>query len=813
MLTFQMLGGVALAGDDRAEVDALLRQTKHLALLAYLALPRPGTWHRRDTLLAIFWPELDEARARTALRSALHLLRRHLGPDTVRNRGTGEVGIAPEALATDVGRLRDAATAGRHAEVLACYQGEFLPALHVDDADDFQRWLDAERIGLRALARRSASALAREWEQRGDLAEAVDAARRAAALDPDDEGIARALIALLDRVGDRAQAFAAYERHRTHLAAEFGARPSAETLALVEAVRTRRTVGAAPTIDTLTNTALDEGPIADAPLPRAPVPTTPPPADPAPRVSVPVQPVDHVTATPATPALARARPSRRRYAVWGAAAGVAVVLATMLTPRARSHASPGGAHRATGAVPHVLVLPPENATHDTAQAYLATGVSDDVARQLARLGSLAVSSSARAPWPPATPPDVRALGRRFGSTVLLRLSLARVDGAVGDSLEVRPVLLDQASRTEHPLRPTRFAAADARDAASAVTAEVVGAVFRVPEPMVPHPTAHPVDPESYRLTLDGWHQFFSFFDRRGARARFEAAIRRDPLNARAWAGLTTSWAAQLATDEVPADEAYVNAAAAAERAIALDSLEGTAWADLALVHMARARRFAAGAPFLRRAITVDPSNPEVYLIAAAMYRGMHRWDDVRAEVRRARALDPLNPFYLDKAAHGEVCADRPAAVLALADEGLRADSTSAAFWRYRILALSRLGRYDEAIAAWRGGLTAQLPPPVRAALDGATGATGFWAAWRAQGQWELARLRVAGARGWVSPDLVAAATVQAGDTAAGWRALNARVPARGWLLYKLACSEQFAEVRDTPQFAALVARVGAVPEW
>ena len=805
MLTFQMLGGVALAGDDGVEVDALLRQTKHLALLAYLALPRPGTWHRRDTLLAVFWPDLDEARARTALRSALHLLRRHLGPDTVRNRGTGEVGLAPEALATDVAGLRDAAAAGRHADALTYYRGELLPALHVDDADEFQRWLEAERVGLRTLARQSASALAREREQEGDLAGAVDPARRAVELAPDDEGVARGLIALLDRVGDRAQAFAAYERLRTHLAAELGARPSVETLALVEAVRTRRASTASLTSETRT-----ADPTADAPVPpRTPVPT-PAVVKPELVVAVPAPSAPLPTTPPAAPVI-HARPSRRVYAVWGAAAGMVAVLATMLAPRARSDASPR-APAATLAVPHLLVLPPENATHDAAEAYLATGVSDDVARQLARLGTLAVSSSARAPWPAATAPDVRALGRRFGSTILLRLSLARVEGAAGDSLEVRPVLLDQASHTEHQLPPTRFTTADARDAASAVTAAVVGAVFRVPEPIIPHPAAHPVDPESYRLTLDGWHRLFSFFDTRGARTRFEAAIRRDPLNARAWAGLTTSWSAQLASNQVPADEAYANASAAAERAIALDSLEGTAWADLALVQMARTRRFAAGAPFLRRAITADPSNPEVYVIAAAMYRAMHRWDDVRAEVRRARALDPLNPFYLAKAAEGEVCADRPAAALALADEGLRADSTHADFWRYRVLALSRLGRYDEAIAAWRDGLGSQLPPPVRAALDGAHGATGFWAAWRAQGQWDLARLRVAGAHEWVSPERVAVATVRAGDTAAGWRALNARVPARGWMLYKLECSEQFAEVRDTPQFAALLARAGAVPE-
>src|SRR5882724_6272494 len=86
MIEFWLLGEVRLRGTDQGEVHALLRQPKRLALLAYLVTPLPGTWHRRETLLALFWPELDTVHARTSLRNALYVLRQILGDDVLRNR-------------------------------------------------------------------------------------------------------------------------------------------------------------------------------------------------------------------------------------------------------------------------------------------------------------------------------------------------------------------------------------------------------------------------------------------------------------------------------------------------------------------------------------------------------------------------------------------------------------------------------------------------------------------------------------------------------------------------------------------------------
>src|SRR2546427_8673502 len=71
MIELRMLGRLSLTGADGREVRGLLGQPRRLALLAYLAAASPQGFHRRDTLLALFWPELDQEHARAALRQAL----------------------------------------------------------------------------------------------------------------------------------------------------------------------------------------------------------------------------------------------------------------------------------------------------------------------------------------------------------------------------------------------------------------------------------------------------------------------------------------------------------------------------------------------------------------------------------------------------------------------------------------------------------------------------------------------------------------------------------------------------------------------
>jgi Tol biopolymer transport system component/DNA-binding SARP family transcriptional activator len=237
VIAFQLLGEIRLQATEGAEVDALLRQPKRLALLAYLVAPVPGTWHRRDTLLALFWPELDTAHARTSLRNALYVLRQTLGDDVLRSRGDEEISVDPARLKTDLGAVWTALRDGRAEEALANYRGELLPALFASDSEGFQRWLDTERARLKVEVSKAALLFVTALEREGKLAEALSVAQRVIEIQPDNETAVRRLIALHDSMGDRAGALGVFETYRSRLASEFEAEPAPETMALANRLR------------------------------------------------------------------------------------------------------------------------------------------------------------------------------------------------------------------------------------------------------------------------------------------------------------------------------------------------------------------------------------------------------------------------------------------------------------------------------------------------------------------------------------------------------------------------------------------------
>ena len=84
---------------------------------------------------------------------------------------------------------------------------------------------------------RAVTMLVEREEVAGNLAAAAHWAQRACALDPRDEVRLRRAMTLLDRQGDNGSALRLYDGYADRLAAEFKARPSAETTALAAAIR------------------------------------------------------------------------------------------------------------------------------------------------------------------------------------------------------------------------------------------------------------------------------------------------------------------------------------------------------------------------------------------------------------------------------------------------------------------------------------------------------------------------------------------------------------------------------------------------
>jgi DNA-binding SARP family transcriptional activator/Flp pilus assembly protein TadD len=222
------------------DLTAALKGPKRLALLAYLAVVEPGQFHHRDTLLALFWPESSDQRARGSLRNTLHYLRKVLGHELLENNGADQIRIAPGALWCDAVAFRDAFEADRFTEAVELYRGDLLPGLFVSGAPGFEDWLSRERDRLNRAAATAAWTLADEAQKAGDPTAAAQHAHYAANLNTLDEQAIRRLIGLLDHLGDRAGALSVYKAFAERLRAEMLGEPAPETVDLVETIMSRR---------------------------------------------------------------------------------------------------------------------------------------------------------------------------------------------------------------------------------------------------------------------------------------------------------------------------------------------------------------------------------------------------------------------------------------------------------------------------------------------------------------------------------------------------------------------------------------------
>ena len=241
MIRLRVLGSLELRDDGARELTDIVAQPKRVALLAYLATAMPAGLHRRDKVLAFFWPEFDDARARAALNSAARFLRRGLGNHVVVTRGSEEIGIDPQAFWCDAVEMRRAVAEGRHHDVLSLYRGDLLAGFFLDDSPAFDAWLEQERAALRLQASRAARAISERALRDQHVEVAVSHARRAFELAPDDERTLRHLLQLLDGVGDRVGAIQTYESYARRVADDYDALPAPETHALIERIRVRDT--------------------------------------------------------------------------------------------------------------------------------------------------------------------------------------------------------------------------------------------------------------------------------------------------------------------------------------------------------------------------------------------------------------------------------------------------------------------------------------------------------------------------------------------------------------------------------------------
>ncbi|MEO6527565.1 MAG: protein kinase [Gemmatimonadaceae bacterium] len=336
--------------------------------------------------------------------------------------------------------------------------------------------------------------------------------------------------------------------------------------------------------------------------------------------------------------------SRRRAAFVGAAATVLIV--AIGAAWALRHRAPSPVQPAAGvALPRqqsVAVLPLVNAGGDTADAYFAAGMTDEVTGALARVPGLRVASRSAAALVGARQPlDVRDAGRRLDVGAVLAGRVRRQ----GTQLRLAVELVDVADGR------TLWSETYAREGKDAFRmqdeiARAIAAALRVRLAGGERPAGQgTASVEAHDLVLRARYltNLYTAPSLRRAIALYEQALALDSTYAAAWSGRGEAWI-RLADDFVPASEAVPHIRTSVARALALDPTLADAHSQHASLLGYYDRNYRDAEREFTRALTLDSTLSGASADYANILTATGRADSGAAVLRRALRIDPLSPY-------------------------------------------------------------------------------------------------------------------------------------------------------------------------
>jgi predicted ATPase/DNA-binding SARP family transcriptional activator len=211
---------------------------KDESLLAYLALDPKA--HPREKLACLFWGDCSDTLSHTSLRTALAVLRKHLGTDAIiANRATVQINLAHFCMidALEFAKALDLHNAhSRQAEIekiesaISLYQGDLLAGFYDD-------WIDIERERYRSMFIDALLLMTQKMRARSEYKRAVEYASRVLQTDPANEAAHQHLMCCYLAMGKRLEALRQFKQCKQVLRDELGVEPSRDTIVLFETIR------------------------------------------------------------------------------------------------------------------------------------------------------------------------------------------------------------------------------------------------------------------------------------------------------------------------------------------------------------------------------------------------------------------------------------------------------------------------------------------------------------------------------------------------------------------------------------------------
>ena len=275
--------------------------------------------------------------------------------------------------------------------------------------------------------------------------------------------------------------------------------------------------------------------------------------------------------------------------------------------------------------------------------YFSDGITEDLITALSQVEGLRVPARTSSFAFKAKRDDIRRIGQDLGVKMILEGAVRRS----GNRLRVTAQLVNVADGFH--LWSERFdrELKDVFEIQDEITERVVAALMvqlglQEKQRMGKKPTSNA---EAYDLYLRGRY----LWAKRQAQdvpkvlEYFEAALRKDPGYALAYAGLADYYFYQAYYfGNLPFAETATKAEDYAKRAVALDSNLGEARVSLAFARLCH-WDFEAAVSELQRAVELSPQYPTALHFRAIVYWSLeHRLDDALATLQRASEIDPLS---------------------------------------------------------------------------------------------------------------------------------------------------------------------------
>ncbi len=508
---------------------------------------------------------------------------------------------------------------------------------------------------------------------------------------------------------------------------------------------------------------------------------------------------DASTETAAPRAFRRSRPGPTLLVPLAAAL---LAIGLLIWQRLPNATSAGGPRRLAS----LVVLPLQNFSRDPDQEYFSDGMTEALISRLAQIGTLRVISRTSAMQYKDTKKPLGQIARELNVDGVIEGSVTRSGGRVRVTAQLIDARRDEHLWAKDYERDLRDVLGLQAEIAQAIALEVRARVNPVEKARLAR--SRPVVPEAQEAYLKGRYSLGQGTeDTIGkAIAFFNEAIGKDPLDARAYAGLADSYSALRSIYRSPL-EVMPKAKAAAQKAVELDGSLAEGHVSLASVKMFYDFDWAGAEREFRRGIELNPNLAEAHDGLALYFTANKRHAEAIAEIERAKRLDPLSPIILADASWVYYGARRYDRALELAREWVEMNPNSPWGHTYLGLALEKTGKVDEAIRELEGAAKMDRSVTILEFLGGAYAQAGR----TADAKRIVAELTGRAEKRYVCPYEIATIYTGLGQKDAAFDWLQKGVAERADCMPWTMADSKIDPLRADPRYKDILRGVGLVP--